>query len=73
VYSSIALWRLGTCRAFAFFAALASVSVIILSGVQMLVLTALLMLATFAIYPFQRRASSAAPRPIVEPSGPVAR
>lgn len=62
VYSSIALWRLGTYRAFAFLAALASLSVIILSGVQMLALTAGLMLATLALYPFQRRAGYAASR-----------
>jgi len=54
VYSSIALWRLGTYRFFAVVAALASLVVIILSGVQMLLLTALLMLATLVLYPFQR-------------------
>jgi arginine:agmatine antiporter len=54
VYSSVALWRLGTYRAFAFLAALASLIVIALSGVQMLLLTALLMLATLVLYPFQR-------------------
>jgi arginine:agmatine antiporter len=54
VYSAVALWRLGTYRAFAFLAALASLIVIALSGVQMLLLTALLMLATLVLYPFQR-------------------
>jgi arginine:agmatine antiporter len=55
VYSAIALWRLGTYKAFAFFAAFASLSVIALSGVHMLVLTAVLMLGTLALYPLQRR------------------
>jgi arginine:agmatine antiporter len=54
VYSSIALWRLGTYRFFAVVAGLASLIVIALSGVQMLLLTALLMLATLVLYPFQR-------------------
>ena len=54
VYSSIALWRLGTYRVIAFVGALASLVVILLSGVQMLLLTALLMLATLVLYPFQR-------------------
>jgi arginine:agmatine antiporter len=54
VYSSIALWRLGTYRFIAFVGALASLVVILLSGVQMLLLTALLMLATLVLYPFQR-------------------
>jgi arginine:agmatine antiporter len=58
VYSSVALWRLGTYRVIAFVGALASLIVIILSGVQMLVLTAALMLATFALYPLQRRAAA---------------
>jgi len=54
VYSSIALWRLGTYRVLALLAALASVAVILLSGVQMLLLTALLVVATLVLYPFQR-------------------
>ena len=54
VYSSVALWRLGTYRFFAVVAALASLIVIALSGVQMLLLTALLMVATLVLYPFQR-------------------
>lgn len=54
VYSSIALWRLGTYRVLALLAALASVAVIVLSGVQMLLLTALLVVVTLVLYPFQR-------------------
>jgi hypothetical protein len=54
VYSSIALWRLGTYRVLALLAALASGAVIALSGVQMLLLTALLVVATLVLYPFQR-------------------
>ena len=54
VYSSIALWRLGTYRVLALLAGLASVAVILLSGVQMLLLTALLVVATLVLYPFQR-------------------
>jgi arginine:agmatine antiporter len=54
VYSAVALWRLGTYRVMAVIAALASLVVIFLSGIQMLVLTAVLILATLVIYPFQR-------------------
>jgi arginine:agmatine antiporter len=61
VYSSIALWQYTparTYRTLALLAALASISVIVLSGVQMLLLTALLVLATVVLYPFQRRAGT---------------
>jgi arginine:agmatine antiporter len=54
VYSAVALWRLGIYRTLAFLAGLASLIVIALSGVQMLLLTALLVLATLVLYPFQR-------------------
>jgi arginine:agmatine antiporter len=59
VYSAFALWRYDVTRAYrvlAVLAALASVAVVILSGMQMLLLTAALMLATIVLYPFQRRA-----------------
>jgi arginine:agmatine antiporter len=59
VYSAFALWRYDSTRPYrvlAVLAALASVAVVILSGVQMLLLTAALMLATIVLYPFQRRA-----------------
>ncbi len=61
VYSSIALWHYGnvspfpglrTYKILAFFALLASLCVIILSGMQMLALTAVLVLATCVLYPF---------------------
>jgi arginine:agmatine antiporter len=61
VYSSVALWYygnaspfpgLGTYRVMAFFALLASLCVIILSGTQMLALTAVLVLGTCVLYPF---------------------
>jgi arginine:agmatine antiporter len=54
VYSSVALWRLGIYRVLALIAAFASLTVIVLSGVQMLLLTLALMLATLVLYPFQR-------------------
>ena len=59
VYSAFALWRYDVTRAYrvlAVLAALASVAVVILSGMQMLLLTAALMLATIVLYPLQRRA-----------------
>jgi arginine:agmatine antiporter len=59
VYSAFALWRYEITRGYrvlAVLAGLASLAVIILSGVQMLLLTAALVLATIVLYPFQRRA-----------------
>ncbi|MEJ0037644.1 MAG: amino acid permease [Gammaproteobacteria bacterium] len=67
VYSSAALWYYGkvtpfegvrTYRVIAFFAALTSLIVIALSGLRMLLLTALLVVVTLVLYPFQRRAST---------------
>jgi arginine:agmatine antiporter len=59
VYSAFALWRYEITRGYrvlAVLAGLASLAVIVLSGVQMLLLTAALVLATIVLYPFQRRA-----------------
>ncbi|MEJ1963121.1 MAG: amino acid permease [Gammaproteobacteria bacterium] len=61
VYSSLAIWHYGNLvpfegfgiyRVIAFFAMLASLCVIVLSGSQMLALTAVIVLATCALYPF---------------------
>jgi arginine:agmatine antiporter len=66
VYSSVALWHYGntvpfpglqTYRVVAFFAMLASLCVIVLSGSQMLALTAVVVLATYVLYPFFLRKS----------------
>ena len=69
VYSCVALWHYGnitpfdgvrTYRVIAVVALLASLCVIILSGTQMLVLTAALIVATGVIYPLFRRGISPA-------------
>ena len=61
VYSSVALWHYGnivpfaglrTYRLIALLAMLASTCVIVLSGSQMLALTAVIVLATYVLYPF---------------------
>jgi arginine:agmatine antiporter len=61
VYSSVALWHYGNKAPFpglrgyrivAFVAMLASLGVIVLSGSQMLALTAVIVLATCVLYPF---------------------
>ena len=63
VYSSVALWHYGsvapfpglrTYRVLAVVALLASLCVIVLSGTQMLLLTAALILATGVLYPLFR-------------------
>jgi arginine:agmatine antiporter len=68
VYSSVALWHYGNVAPFvgmrgyrivAFLAMLASLCVIVLSGSQMLALTAVIVLATYVFYPFFLRSQSA--------------